>query len=546
MTEFSFQYLIRRFSRRKQAEMLTFREIKKHLQTNKKHKQIKTSQYVAELDWDFCAGAEPCEFIEQIDMLMDGGRILKTGDATFVSNITWNNKDIVVKRYDNKGFIHSLRHTIKKSRARKGWLYAHLLGVLDIDTPKALAYIEQRRGLLIWQSYLVTQYIEGENLWLFLRDNDVTEQRKKDVIQQVVRLLDKLWKSRITHGDLKHTNVLVTENGPVLTDLDGMIVHRWELLYRNKQAKDMERFIRKTSISPALNNYCQLLISIRKDSCNKLPEDFESMQMDRWIICIRKDFPKNFIGNVVSENYSSFTNREQFTRVPSSNYTRVFTYRVSFDGVDHSFYLKEYLCRSALDLVKHLFRPSRARRAFNAALILQKNGFDTPAVMGLFEHRTGPFCTNNLLLTEEVENSKPMPQLLADICQNSDVDTFIHKRALIKAFGRTIGRMHSEGIFHGDLRLGNILVVREEGKWRFFFIDNERTKKFGRLPDKLRLKNLVQINMFRTGITNSDRLRFFKAYLISNPDVQARYNRWMQKIYAKTNRRLSKKDRLKN
>jgi len=500
--------------------------------------RIKTGVYIAELDRDFCAGAEPRDFIEQVDMLMDSGQILKKGDAIYVSHIAWNNKNIAVKRYDHKGFIHSLRHTIKKSRARKGWLYGHLLGALNIATPRALAYIEQRKGLLIWQSYLVTEYVEGQKLWHFLRDDDITEQQKLDEIHQVVTLLDKLWKYRITHGDLKHTNVLITQNGPVLIDLDGMMVHKLELLYRNKRAKDMERFLRKTSISPALNNYCQLLISGRKGSCKKLPDDFVKMRMDNWVIGIHKNFPKHDIRNIVSENDSVAEGQDQFFRVPSSDYTRVFKCSIFFDGAAHPLYLKKYLCRSALDFVKHLFRPSRSKRAFNATLMLHKNGFDAPIVIGLFEHRTGPFCTNNLLLTEEVKNSKSIAQLLIDTCQNSGRDALIGKRDLIEAFGGTIGQMHAKGIFHGDLRLGNVLVVKEEQKWRFFFIDNERTKKFWRLPDRLRLKNLVQINMFRNGITNSDRMRFFKAYLKGNPVVANNRQDWATKILARTSRRL--------
>jgi tRNA A-37 threonylcarbamoyl transferase component Bud32 len=538
MAEFLFQRFIKRTSLKKQAGSLTYREFKKYLRTSERHMRIKTGQYIAELDRIFYAGAEPRDFIEQIDTLMDTGQVLKKGDAIYVSHITWNNKNIVVKRYDHKGFIHSLRHTIKKSRARKGWLYAHFLGALNIATPRALAYIERRKGLLIWESYLVTEYVEGQNLWHFMRDDKVTEQQKQDTIRQVVELLDKLWNYCITHGDLKHTNVLITENGPVLTDLDGMIVHRWEPLYRNKRAKDMERFLKKTSISPALNNYCQLLISSRKDSSKKLPDGFEKMRMDSWTILIDKNFPKHDIRNLVAENDSSAEDQDQFVRVPSSDYTRVFKCNVSIDGVAHLHYLKEYLCRSALDFVKHLFRSSRAKRAFNATLMMQKNGFDAPAVTGLFEHRTGPFCTNNLLLIEGIENSKSMPQLLTDICQSSGRDASIDKRAMLKAFGGIIGQMHAKGIFHGDLRLGNVLVVREEQEWRFFFIDNERTKKFCRLPDRLRLKNLVQINMFQNGITNSDRMRFFKAYLKDNPAVANNRQNWAAKILTRTSWRL--------
>jgi hypothetical protein len=112
--------------------MLTYRRIKKRLQASKRTIRIKSRYYTAEFDRDFCAGAKPRDFIERIDGLTGTGRILKTGDASYVSNITWNGKNIVVKRYDNKGFFHSLRHTIKKARARRAWLYAHFLEALDI------------------------------------------------------------------------------------------------------------------------------------------------------------------------------------------------------------------------------------------------------------------------------------------------------------------------------------------------------------------------------------------------------------------------------
>jgi tRNA A-37 threonylcarbamoyl transferase component Bud32 len=114
--------------------------------------------------------------------------------------------------------------------------------MLQITTPKPLAYIEQRKGLLVWKSYLVTEYVAGQKLRNFLRDNNITEEKHSKVNQQVMKLLDKLGKYRITHGDLKHSNILVTDNGIVLTDLDGMKVHRWNWLYKTKRAKDIARF----------------------------------------------------------------------------------------------------------------------------------------------------------------------------------------------------------------------------------------------------------------------------------------------------------------
>ena len=245
MAKLPFQLLIKHTSSKKHAESSTYSRLKKCLRTNKRHLQIKAGSYIAMFDRGFCQDAESLDFIEKIDTLMDKGQILKNDDTSYVSRLTWNSKDVVVKRYNHKGFIHSLRHTIKRSRARRGWLHGHRLGMLNIATPRPLAYIEQRRGLLVWQSYLVTEYVKGQKLRNFLQDNKTSEEEHSIAMQQVKNLLDKMGKHRITHGDLKHTNILVTENGPVLTDLDAMMVHRWDWIYRLRKAKDLERFINK-------------------------------------------------------------------------------------------------------------------------------------------------------------------------------------------------------------------------------------------------------------------------------------------------------------
>ncbi len=104
-----------------------------------------------------------------------------------------------------------------------------------------LAYIELRRELLVWQSYLVTKYVEGQKLYDFLRNSNVADEQRSIAMQQVKNLLDKMGKCRITHGDLKHTNILITDNGPVLTDLDAMKTHKWNWAYKIRREKHIGR-----------------------------------------------------------------------------------------------------------------------------------------------------------------------------------------------------------------------------------------------------------------------------------------------------------------
>ena len=87
----------------------------------------------------------------------------------------------------------------------------------------------------------MTEYVEGEKLQNFLRDNKSSKEEHLTAMQQVKNLLDKIGKHRITHGDLKHSNILITKSGPVLIDLDGMKTHRWNWAYKIRREKDLSR-----------------------------------------------------------------------------------------------------------------------------------------------------------------------------------------------------------------------------------------------------------------------------------------------------------------
>jgi tRNA A-37 threonylcarbamoyl transferase component Bud32 len=215
--------------------------LKKCLRTSKRYLRIRAGRYLAVFDSGFCDGAEPLDFMEQIDSLMDAGEILKDGNTCYVSSMMWNGKAVAVKRYNHKGLIHSLRHTIKRSRARRGWLNGHRLRMLHIATPKPLCFIEQRRGILVWKSYLVTEYVDGQKLYDFLQDDNVAKDERSQVTEHVKELLERLGKHRISHGDLKHTNILITNSEPMLMDLDAMKVHKWKSLYKVRLAKDLRR-----------------------------------------------------------------------------------------------------------------------------------------------------------------------------------------------------------------------------------------------------------------------------------------------------------------
>jgi tRNA A-37 threonylcarbamoyl transferase component Bud32 len=220
----------------------TIRErLKKILRTGRNAQRIKTAKYVAVFDKSFSEMIDTADFIKKIDEIMAKGQILKDGDTCFVSRVTFNEKDIVIKRYNYKGFIYSVRNTIKRSRARRNWLHANRLRMLDINTPAPLAYIERRKGVLVINSYFITEYVHGQNYHFFLKDNSITQQQHAKVDGQIAELFKRLEMYRIIHGDLKHSNILIAKDGPVLIDLDAMKVHKCKFIYNLRLAKDMNR-----------------------------------------------------------------------------------------------------------------------------------------------------------------------------------------------------------------------------------------------------------------------------------------------------------------
>lgn len=239
-----------------------------------------------------------------------------------------------------------------------------------------------------------------------------------------------------------------------------------------------------------------------------MDSSFNIIEQDGFVLYIRSDLNDPDLIDLLRKGPENIPENFQPDIIPASKHSIVC--RFDYNG---PVYFKKYLYRSVWDIFKHILRPCRAQRAFNAAEMLNDCGLKTPAVLALGIKRIGPFVVENFLVTKGLEDTVKLSDML---CFDRSVLTdkqLIDEKKLLTRLGEMAGTMHSKGVFHGDLRLGNILVGAEDGKYQFFLLDNERTKKFSKIPKRLRIKNLVQLNMFPPqALTNSLRMRFFIAY----------------------------------
>ena len=170
---------------------------------------------------------------------------------------------------------------------------------------------------------------------------------------------------------------------------------------------------------------------------------------------------------------------EGITPVVSSENTEV----RRFGYQERNYFLKEYFF---LGWKKHLKLFGRGERLVRVARLLSEHGFLTPRVVGV-----GRSGGNRRVVTEAVEDARDVWQVLyPDFKRHrSDIDD-----GFLQVLGHTIGNLHRCGFYHGDLRWRNILTQLDKGKWKIYFIDNDRTRRFKwGIPLRCRVKNLSQV-----------------------------------------------------
>lgn len=188
--------------------------------------------------------------------------ILKAGRTSTVARVTLGQRQYVVKRYNIKGFWHSLSLIFKRSRAKLSWRVAHQLQFVGLNTAKPVALIEKRFLGLRRKSYFVMEHVEGVRADTFFDSHPIESTQSTLVAQKIIALFFDLARLRLSHGDLKITNILLNQQQePVLIDLDGVREHRSLLGLGHRFAKDLERFLENWQEKSTIRQLFQGLIT---------------------------------------------------------------------------------------------------------------------------------------------------------------------------------------------------------------------------------------------------------------------------------------------
>ncbi|MBW2363620.1 MAG: hypothetical protein JRF25_00825, partial [Deltaproteobacteria bacterium] len=156
------------------------------------------------------------------DPYMGSGELLKAGNTATLALVTVDGRDVVIKRYNIKNFLHGFRRFFRPSRAWVSWRNAHLLTYMNIPTPKPIAFMERRWGPFRKSAYFITEYAQGLPLnHVFGRQSTHTLDIDA-IVEKVGVIIQSLVDQMIGHGDTKASNFIVSEDDIKIVDLDVM------------------------------------------------------------------------------------------------------------------------------------------------------------------------------------------------------------------------------------------------------------------------------------------------------------------------------------
>ena len=124
---------------------------------------------------------------------------------------------VAYKRYRPRKWWKALLAPFRPARAVQGWQRGHALQLRNIPAARPILAVDRRRPWYRCESYLAVQWIENsENLHLYLwrianEPHEVRLRQANRCADSLGRLLGRMHAQRVLHGDLKASNLLITD-----------------------------------------------------------------------------------------------------------------------------------------------------------------------------------------------------------------------------------------------------------------------------------------------------------------------------------------------
>lgn len=138
-------------------------------------------------------------------------------------------------------------------------------------------------------------------------------------------------------------------------------------------------------------------------------------------------------------------------------------------------------------IIYRYFRKSKARRSFEFANILLKNGIGTPQPFAYFENHDFIGLKDSYYVSEHLKYDLTYRELV-------EIPDYPDREIILRQFTRFSYLLHQKGIEFKDHSPGNTLIIKNDlGDYNFFLVDLNRMEFHDKMDFNLRMKNLCRL-----------------------------------------------------
>lgn len=199
--------------------------------------------------YDHFVSAAPLD-VKQLDQIIEQTTPLKHDKTTTVAKVNWGDLSLVLKRYNPRSFGHKIKRCLRRSRAQRCWTMSSVFAGAGLNVAQPVFMVEQRFGFFRKNAYFANQCLQGQELLQTLPTMNESEQHS--VVKALRQAMQIMQQNRISHGDLKASNLLWVDKQLFFIDLDAAQQHVSMLSWRRANKRDKRRFLKNWRDQPEL------------------------------------------------------------------------------------------------------------------------------------------------------------------------------------------------------------------------------------------------------------------------------------------------------
>jgi len=186
-------------------------------------------------------------------------------------------------------------------------------------------------------------------------------------------------------------------------------------------------------------------------------------------------------------------------------------------GRPRTLFVKRYNTFSLRYKLTSPFLQSGGFRALRGAAILRAAQIPTALPVAAVENRRGGALIKSFFLSEEIAGGETVDAYWRGrLLGVKGPEGFALRRRFLAELAQIFKTLHSEQIYHNDLKDANVLAVadRRENHLRLILLDLDGVVRMSHLSPRRKVKNLVQINRtLGRYLRQPEKLYFLKSYL---------------------------------